>query len=185
MLTLEFKNGGTLYDESTGEFIELKPQTIKLEHSLIALAKWEAKHHKPFLNDKYDPTEEELIDYFRCMTITPNVPPELYYTITPEMFKKLQDYIQDSMTATTFGDRSLNKNAKQARGETPTAEIIYYWMISYNIPIEFEKWHLNRLLTLIRVFNVKNQDSESSKMSKKDTIEYQRMLNEQRRKMKG
>jgi hypothetical protein len=163
-----------LYDEDKNEFFTSKRQELQLEHSLVSLSKWESKWCKPFFS-KEKKCREEYIDYIRCMTLTQNVDPEVYNFITPEILKQIENYIDAPMTATTFNDRD------QARGnrETITSEIIYYWMIAYEIPFECQKWHLNRLLTLIRVCSIKN--GPQKKMSKKDIYSRNSALNAARR----
>lgn len=170
------------FDNTTGLFHYTKEKTIVLEHSLVSLSKWESKWGKPF-NDGKPKTIEEIVDYIRCMTITQNVPKDTYDGITQEILEKVNLYIDEPMTATTF--RSISKNDKQKKvgKDIITAEIIYYWMFSYNIPLECQKWHLNKLLTLIRVFNVKN--TPQKKMSNKDTIKHNRALNNARKKKLG
>ena len=165
---------GTLWDERIEEFVSTKEQTLQLEHSLVSLSKWESKWHKPFLSDK-EKTFEETIDYIRCMTITQNVKPEVYLFLTKENVDQIYEYINDSMTATTFNDTDNTFGR-----EVITAEIIYYWMISLNIPIEFQKWHLNKLITLIKVISLKN--APKKKISKQAYIERMRQLNDARRK---
>lgn len=173
MLTLEIP-GAELYDEVNNEFLTIKGQTIQLEHSLLSLSKWESKHHKHFIGNK-NTSLEELKDYVRCMTITQNVDPKIYnYCLTNSVMKKILDYIDDPMTATT-----ISNNTGQKSREIITSEIIYYWMISLNIPFECQKWHLNKLLMLIRVCEIKN--SPSKKMSKKDIYASNRALNASRR----
>lgn len=167
--------GREQFKPDTQEFITTKEITITLEHSLISLSKWESKWHKPFLSRGSDITTEELIDYIRCMTITPNVDPVVYYSLTQKEIDKINDYIADPMTATTF----RNVDQKHSR-EIITSEIIYYWMIASGIPMECEKWHLSRLLTLIRVVNIKSQPPK--KMSKKETAARNAALNRQRLK---
>lgn len=164
-----------VFIEETGEFIKIKGQTLQLEHSLISLSKWESKWHKPFLG-KGEKTSEEIIDYVRCMTLTPNVDSMVYNFLTNENVREINKYIDDPMTATTFSE---DPTAKRNR-EIITSELIYYWMISLNIPVEFQKWHLNRLLTLIRVCNIKNQPPK--KMSKKEIMRRNAALNAARRK---
>lgn len=161
------------YDEANEQFITTKAQTLQLEHSLVSLAKWESKWHKPFLS-KDPKTEEESRDYIRCMTITQNVNPMVYNAITPDIFDTVNQYMEDTMTATWFND----KNRKHSR-EIVTAELIYYWMISLQIPIECEKWHLNRLLTLIHVCNLKNEPGK--KMSAKEIMRQNTAINAARR----
>ena len=165
-----------LWDESKEEFIQVKETTLELEHSLVSLSKWESKWCKPFLT-KNNKSDEEMLDYIRCMTITPKVKPEIYYALTRDNITQINDYINAPMTATWFSDD------KQKRGsrEIITSEIIYYWMIALNIPFECKKWHLNRLLTLIKVCNIKN-DPNPKKMSKKSIMSRNAALNAARRK---
>lgn len=165
--------GIELYDEEKEEFITTKTQTLHLEHSLVSLAKWESKWNKPFLT-KDNKTYEETIDYIRCMTITQNVSEDTYRLLTSENIQQVNDYIELPMTATTFSNQK-----KPPSKDVVTAEIIYYWMISLNIPFECQKWHLNRLLTLINVCNIKNQPSK--KMSKRDILNRNKTLNKARR----
>jgi hypothetical protein len=165
-----------LFDDETNTFIipTTKPQTLQLEHSLVSLSKWESKWVKPFLTNS-NKTDEETIDYIRCMTITQNVDPEIYKDVTKENIDAVSLYINLPMTATTFAKdekRVINR-------EIITAEIIYYWMIALQIPFECQKWHLNRLLTLINVCNIKNQPAK--KMSKKELLSRNRSLNESRK----
>ena len=162
------------WDESAQEFVYSKAQTIQLEHSLISLSKWESKWHKPFLS-KTEKTTEETIDYIRCMTLTQNVKPEVYSNLSVENILQVNEYIENPMTATTFVE---NRDGKRSR-EIITAELIYYWMISLNIPVEFEKWHLNRLLTLIRVCNIKNQPPK--KRSRREIMSHNASLNAARK----
>lgn len=161
------------WDERQEMFITKKEQTLQLEHSLVSLSKWESKWHKPFLSKK-DITYEETLDYIRCMTITPNVDPEVYFRLTNENIDQINRYIEEPMTATTFRE----DNSKPNR-EIVTAEIIYYWMITAGVPFECQKWHLNRLLTLIRVCNIKN--GPAKKMSKKEILQQNAALNASRR----
>lgn len=167
-----------MWDEEKEEFILGSRRTIQLEHSLVSLSKWEAKWHKPFLS-KTQKNAEETTDYIRCMTLTQNVDPELYNYLTSENIKEVNAYIKNPMTATWFSE-DKNKIKGKNSGEQITNELIYYWMISLNIPLECQKWHLNRLLTLIRVCNVKNQPPK--KMSKKETISRYAAINAARRK---
>lgn len=162
------------FDEKDGTFHYVKEQTLQLEHSLISLSKWESKWCTPFLS-KEPHTGEQIIDYIRFMTINV-VDPYIYYGIDQKMLKQITDYIDAPMTATTFredGNRKTNR-------EIVTAEIIYYWMISLNIPFECQKWHLNRLLTLIRVCNIKN--APAKKMSARERNKSNASLNEQRKR---
>lgn len=160
-------------NEQTNEFIEIKGMKLRLEHSLLSLSKWESKWEKPFLHS--DKNIEESLDYVRFMTLTQNVDPLVYTNITNEMMDKINNYIDAKMTATWFNEREPDTPNR----EIITSEIIYYWMISLNIPVEFEKWHLNRLLTLIKVCSIKN--SPSKKMSKSEVMARNRALNKARK----
>lgn len=165
-----------LYDEVSNSFIHIKQQTLTLEHSLVSLSKWESKWHKAFLTNKEKTIEEEL-DYIKCMTLTQNVKPETYLGITNENRKQISEYIDNPMSAIYF---SQDRNRGRMGGEQITAELVYYWMIESGIPFECQKWHLNRLLTLIRVCNLKRQPPK--KMSRSELISRNRALNEARRK---
>ena len=163
-----------LFDENKMEFITIREKTLQLEHSLVSVSKWESKWCKPFLS-KGEKTFEETIDYIRCMTITQNVQPIIYTLLTSQNLVDINKYIESPMTATVF----TNEKNKTTNREIITAEIIYYWMIALNIPFECQKWHLNRLLTLINVCSIKNQPQK--KMSRKEILERNRALNLARR----
>ncbi|MBO7451827.1 MAG: hypothetical protein J6U54_15895 [Clostridiales bacterium] len=188
MLTLTVK-GKEFWNENTQQFQTIPSQEIQLEHSLISLSKWESKWHKPFLLDEkrskqYEKTQEELIDYIRCMTITKKVDPIIFYMIShdKELMQKIYDYINDPMTATTFRDNPDSKKHVNS-GNFTTAEIIYYQMVALNIPLEWEKRHLNKLLTLIRVVAEKQEQANNpKKMSHGDIAKQQRALHQARKK---
>lgn len=150
MLTLEVAQK-ELFDERTGEFTIIPKMELRLEHSLISLSKWESKWKKPFLNLE-TPTMEELIDYICCMSIDKTIDYKVIATLPMEDITKIRDYIADPRTATTVSDRRGRRGGKK---EVYTSELLYYYMIYYGIPFQCEKWHLNRLLMLIRVCGVK------------------------------
>lgn len=177
MLQITVPLGPELFDEETNEFIRPEEKTLQLEHSLVSLSKWESKWHKPFLSKK-EKTFEETIDYIKCMTITQNVNPDVYTHLTQENIIQINEYIENPMTATTFSEDG-NGKGKNNR-EIVTAEIIYYWMITYNIPESYRKWHLNKLLTLIKVCDKKN--APSKKMSRSEINRRNAALNAARRK---
>lgn len=164
------------YDEETETFTPFKSTSLQLEHSLLSLSKWESKWHKPFFSDT-PKTYAEAIDYVRCMTINKDANPLVYTRLTPEHFNKINAYMDNPMTATWFNDEDNSKTPKSR--ETITSEIIYWQMIQYHIPIEFQKWHLNKLITLIRVCAIKSQPPK--KMSKKDLYNRNKALNAARK----
>lgn len=169
------------YDESSEEFIEVKEQTLLMEHSLISISKWEAKWRKPYFS-KDKKTPAEIYDYFRCMTVNPSqVDPRVYQMLTKENMEEIAAYIENPMTATTINQ---NQNALGGKQPVVTSELIYYYMIAQNIPVEFEKWHINRLLTLIKVCAIKN-DPNPKKMSRSAIAKQNKALNAARRKRLG
>lgn len=164
-----------LWDESKQEFVTAKAQTLQLEHSLVSISKWESKWQKAFLS-KSEKTVEQTIDYIKCMTITQNVDPYVYYRLTNENIEQVNRYISAPMTATYFREDGRTAPSR----ETITSELIYSWMIAFNIPFECQKWHLNRLLTLIKVCSIKNQPPK--KRSKREIMAQNAALNAARRK---
>lgn len=168
---------GELYDERTERFITVNGRELQLEHSLVSISKWESKWKKPFLSGTAK-SREETIDYIRCMTISQNVDPNVFLGLSEANIDAVNRYIDDPMTATTF-----KNSQKKPNRQIITSEIIYYWMISLEIPMECQKWHLNRLLTLIRVCDEKNQPGK--KKSRKDIIAENRALNQMRRARTG
>lgn len=170
-------------DESTNRFVLSDPvAVIELEHSLVSLSKWESKWEKPFMGDNKK-TDEQMLDYIRDMTLTPDVPEKHFALLGEREVKKISDYIHAKHTATWFTERP---GAPAQAKETITAEIVYYWMIAHNIPVEFETWHLNRLLTLIRVCNEKNDQGKNKKKTPRaDLAAQRRALNAQRKAESG
>lgn len=167
---------GELWNDITNEFTNLSGRTIQLEHSLVSLSKWESKWRKIFLGPE-EKTEEEILDYIRCMTLTPDVDPRLYYCLTNNNIIEINQYIEAPMTATFFSDAD---NKSKGRRELISAELIYYLMTVYNIPMECETWHLNRLITLIRVCNIKSQPPK--KRSQREIMSRNAALNAARKK---
>ena len=175
MLKIEVPISPEGWDEIKEEFVEPEVKVLQLEHSLVSLSKWESRWNKPFLT-KQEKTEAELLDYIKCMTLTQNVDPEVYTRLSRENIIEINKYIEAPMTATYFSE---DKSSGGGR-EQVTSELIYYWMIALNIPVEFEKWHLNRLLTLIKVCNIKNQPPK--KRSRAEIMSRNAALNASRRK---
>lgn len=162
------------YDMDKNEFIYFDKQTLKMEHSLVSISKWESKWHKSFLSTE-NKTPAEMLDYYRCMTVNENVDPHVYERLTKTNQEAIHNYMNEPMTATTFSDKQ-----KSHSRDIITNELIYYWMVSFGIPFECQKWHLNRLMTLIKVCSIKN--APSKKMSKGDTIRNYSALNASRRR---
>lgn len=159
------------------EFIPPKTQTLQLEHSLVSISKWEAKWCKPFLNTP-EKSFEETIDYIKCMTITQNVRAEVYDHLSQENVNQIDDYISAPMTATTFSD----EKKKRGKQEIITSELIYYWMVALNIPFDpCQKWHIARLITLVRICQAKNEPPKKGR-SKRDLAAEYAKLNAERRK---
>lgn len=174
MLTIEVPISPEGWDEEKQEFVEPRVQILQLEHSLVSLSKWESKWKKSFISSK-NITNEEMFDYIKCMTLTKNVSTDVYDHLTQENIETVRSYIEDPMTATTFS----KENSSTRNREVVTSELIYYWMIASNIPFECQKWHLNRLITLIRVCSLKN--APQKKRSKKDIMSQNAALNAARR----
>ena len=162
------------WDELTETFVSTKEQTLQLEHSLVSISKWEAKWCKPFLDNLVEKTVEEEIDYIKCMTLTQNVDPNVYRNLSNDNLNEIHKYIESPMSATI-----IPKQNKGGIREIITSELIYYWMISLNIPFECQKWHINRLIKLIEVCNIKNQSPK--KMSKRDIMSRNAAINAARR----
>lgn len=179
MLQITIPESPELWDEAKQEFISEKAVTLQLEHSLISLSKWESKWHKRFYSNE-ELTPEETLDYIRCMTLTTNIKPEVYLRLSKENVDRIMAYIHDPMTATTFPNQEDNR---KIGGENVSAELIYYWMIALNIPFECQKWHLNRLTTLIRVCEIKN--TKPKKQSQREIMSRNAALNAARRKQLG
>jgi len=177
MLQLIVGNNNEFFNEKTGEFITIKPQKITLEHSLFSISKWEAKWKKPFFSEK-EMSPALFKDYIKFMTITPNVDNIVYECLTFEQLKAIKEYMSDPMSATKIRSNDSSKKS----GRIITSELVYYWMFAQNIPIECDKWHFNRLMTLIRITSIEN-NPKKKKMGRRDLYNQNAELNRQRRKM--
>lgn len=167
-----------LWDPISEHFIDVPACELDLEHSLEAVSKWESKWHVPFHDDRKEKTYEQNIDYIRCMTLTEGVDPDVYKYLTEQNIKDIMEYISDSATATWFNEPNKSRGKK----EIITAEIIYYWMTAYNIPESYQKWHLNKLMTLLRVAAEKSKEQYGDKKSRRMTASQRKALNAARRK---
>lgn len=166
--------GGELFDQKTNEFVKFKTTTLNLEHSLISISKWEAKHKKPFLQTG-NRSADEIADYIACMSMAQTIDPRIIYKAPAKEIQRVAEYIDDPMTATTFKEDPSQPKSHQI----VTSELIYYWMIAYNIPFECQKWHLSRLLTLIRICGIKN--APPKKTSKAEMMRRRSQINAERR----
>lgn len=170
--------GDEAFDDSDETFTTVGDVVLELEHSLVSLSKWESKFEKPFLG-KEEKTSDEAIGYVIAMTLTPDIPDEIFKRLTEDNFKSINSYLDAKMTATWFSESSNRPDT----GVVITAELIYYWMTVFQIPFECQHWHLNRLFTLIQICNIKQE--KPKKMSRGDIAARNRELNAQRRKQLG
>jgi hypothetical protein len=160
------------FDNSTGKFVDLEVYELELEHSLVSLSKWEEFFHKPFLSDEKK-TPEETLYYIQCMVLDGEIPDEVWGKLTEAHMQQINDYINDPHTGTTFS----GGNDKPSR-ERISSELIYYWMTALQIDWQAQYWHLNRLMTLIKVANLKNQPQK--KMNQREAAQRFADLNRQR-----
>ena len=184
MLRVEIPEQKDIFDESTQMFLpETKKTVLNLEHSLIAISKWESKWKVPYLDPNIKKSHDMEIDYIKCMTINNNlIDPNIYNVIPMPIYKQILDYIADPMTATQFkSTNNVKKRGSSITGEKIiTSELLYYYMIANNIPSEYEKWHVSRLMVLIRICGIKN--GPVKKKSKQEIISENDRINEERRK---
>lgn len=188
--------GEELWDARRAEFTSTKAVTLRLEYSLVSLSKWESKWHIPFFDESMEKTPEQMQDFVRCMTVTQGVDPTVYARLTVENLNAIYRYMEDPMTATWFagegrpGEKNQNGTAKRrarrrlpGTGKVLTSEVLYSRMFQAGVPIECERWHLNRLMTLIRV--CQEEQAPPRKMSRKDALRQRRELNAARMKKYG
>lgn len=152
--------------------------TVKFEHSLLSLSKWESIHEKPFF--VVDPSEErtleEIDDYVRCMVVSPDLPRDFTSRLNEKDYVRIMEYTNSKQSGTTFTDEPKST----AKAEPMTSELVYYWMMEFGIDFQpCESWHLNRLLTLIKIASIKR--APAKKMNSKEQAEHMRRLNAQRR----
>ncbi len=170
-----------LFDPVTNKFIDVDAVTLRLEHSLVSLSKWESAFEKPFLS-KENKTPEEVFGYVKHMNSTPDVPSDVYDRLTQANMDEISKYMNAKFSATWFSE--LPGQNKTSR-DVITAEVIYYWMNSLNVPMECEHWHLNRLITLIKVHNAKNQPQKKGQRPTGSAMQARRELAAARREQYG
>lgn len=175
------------FDEGSEQFfyVDVKESKLQMEHSLLSIRKWEQKWHVRFIRRDNEErlTKEQTLDYLRCMTLNKNIDNNVYKFIPKEEYQKIEAYINNPMTATTISKNLENDPVSKAKAsrEGISAELIYYWMFSLGIPLECERWHLNTLITLIKVFNIKN--GKPKKVNKQQAARDRRIENERRKKL--
>lgn len=179
--------GRECFDEETERLMQLPGVTLQLEHSLIAVSRWESIHKKPFLDNDIQKTEKEVTDYIRCMSLNSNVPDDVFENLPNDVLLKIQEYINDKPTATVISEP---KNAKGRSGSTQkiTSELVYYWMVYYNIPAEYAKWNIERLLMLIRIcaeYEKEHNGKGNKKTNQSDILRQNASLNAARRAKYG
>jgi len=179
MLTV-IVSGDEVFNEETSEFSSVGDFVLELEHSLVSLSKWESKFEKPFLAAG-DKTADEILWYVKAMILNPIYPEDLWVRLSQQNLDDINQYIESKQSATTFG--LMPEHRSRGRAETITSELIYYWLVAFNIPFETETWHLNRLFSLIRICNIKQ--SKPKKMSRNEVAQRNRELNAQRRQQLG
>lgn len=179
MLTIIVK-GDEVFDEVTNTFDTIGDVTLEFEHSLVSLSKWESKFQRPFLADK-DKTSDEVFWYIRAMLLTEDISPDVLNRLSISNLNEINDYLESKESATTFG--TMPEHKTRGKAETITAELIYYWMVAFTIPIECQYWHINRLFALIRICNIKN--AKPKKMSRTEIAQRNRDLNAERKKQLG
>lgn len=175
MLSIKIQ-GTEQWDSLREEFVYTRPTVLSLEHSLVSVSKWEARWGRSFFAEP-PATRTERLDYVRCMTTTQNVPPEVYTSMTARELSAIENYIAAPMTATKITEPKQSRG----RGPTITSELVYYWMIEFGIPFECQKWHLNRLMILIRICEVKSRPAKKKSMN--DIMRDNTALNKKRRAM--
>lgn len=178
MIEIELPGVDNVWSEKDQRFLKFAPTKLRLEHSLISVHKWEMKWHKPFLDHRYEKTTEELLDYLSCMSLNGFIDIRELAVMPPEKMKEIVDYINNPSSAAIFSDKLIG--ASKSKLEVITSETIYYWMIIYNIPCEFEKWHLESLLSLIKFVSIKS-DSKEKKMNMQDSMKYMAAQNAARK----
>ena len=165
--------GGEHWDEDLEMFTYTKDVHLKLEHSLLSISNWETKWHVPYFETEL--TDEQALSYIKCMTLNKEVDDDVYNYLSIENVKEIHDYMIDTMTASSVGRISDKMNKRGEKRKRVTSELIYYWMIQFNIPFTCERWHINRLIMLIEICAEENRPKNkknSGKTQKEIAAEY-------------
>lgn len=168
----------TLFNEETNKFSDVQETTLSMEHSLVSVSKWEQFMGKPFLG-RDTRTDEETLHYIKCMVLSPeDVSEDVFRALTPDNMNAISEYINHKMTATWFSNQAPANS--RTNGEVVTAEVMYYWLVALQIDFQVQHWHLNTMLTLVRVTNIKN-DPKKKMMPKEDAAAERARLNAERK----
>lgn len=177
MLTIKVPANNELWSEKKGCFISTKATTLKMEHSLLSISKWESIWHVPFLTEEAK-TDEQLLSYIKCMTINPVDDENVYYALTANNYAEIKAYLDDPLTATT-----IRKKPSYTRPRIVTSELMYYWMFKLRIDKSCEKWPIKRFLMLVEVFEAEDEAAyNKNKMTKSQLYSKHNAINKARRK---
>lgn len=177
MLKVTIK-GDESWDKEKRIFIYSPDIVLELEHSLVSVSKWEQKTKKPFLQG--EKTEEESRFYIECMSLTPEFPPEAQRKLSQSNMNEIADYIGDPMTATWFTETPSGTTS-----QIITSDLIYSWMIAYQIEFEAQHWHLNKLITLIKVIDHQRANANKKRSSAEVARQQSRIAAERRKLYEG
>lgn len=159
--------------------LQINDVYLRFEHSLVSLSEWEQEYEKPFYSSKTvdNRTEKEMVSYFEYMLISGIEYRPLVRLASPEQMLALTHYINKGSTATTVKEMAQ----KAGPNETPTSELMYYWLVAFKIPFKpTDEWHLHRLLMLVKVCGAKSTPSGRNKVNKRELAMSMREINEQR-----
>lgn len=154
---------------------EGKVVRLQFEHSLRSLSKWESKNKIAFLAGR-EKTPAQMVDYYRCMLLSPE-DPDLVYLLDPSQMEELTNYINENQTASSVP----NEGPTQYNPETTTSELVYFWMTALKINWEAQDWHFSRLMMLVQITSYKQQPPK--KRNPREVLSDMRRENERRKKL--
>ena len=166
-----------VFDDNAAKFVRQPELVLQLEHSLLSISKWESAYEKPFLKSERM-SQAELLYYIQCMRLDDGHISDLL-RLNEKDFKRIGEYMNAKNSSTTFYEP---EESGRSRGETITSELVYYWMVTFQIPFEAETWHFQRLMALIKICSVKNSNK---KVRRRDVAAQNRALNAQRLAQNG